>query len=372
MVDQIPVLWDEVFLEHEPPAGEFESGWTGRLAVREAHPDKPERVQNIKHIPTHELGEYCELEAVTPATREQLHRVHAAEYVDELEAFCEAGGGRLTAETGANDQTFTAARYAAGAAVGAAQRAADSTSTAVPYALVRPSGHHAQPSQADGFCFFNNAAVAAEAVLAADAVDSVAILDWDVHHGNGTQEVFYDRDDVLFVSLHNDHGSWDPAAHPQSGDITEDGVGRGEGYNVNVPLPPGTGDRGYALAFDRVVEPIVTAFDPDLVLVSAGQDAGTVDPLGRNVVTKAGFEALGARVRELAATCADGRLAVIQEGGYQQSHLGYATLGVFEGVLGLESTIEDPFDWLDEDVDSTRRALTAIVDHYASYWPLES
>lgn len=370
MPDTMSVLWDTVFLEHVPPAGEFESTWTGRLAVEEPHPDQPARVQNIKHILEHELDSYCEWEPVSPATRHQLQQVHTPEYIDGLREFCRKGGGRLTAETGANERTYEAARYAAGAAVTAGKRAVDPEVSAVPYALVRPSGHHAQPAQADGYCFFNNAAVATEAVRTTPGIDRVAILDWDVHHGNGTQEVFYDRDDVLFVSLHNDHGSWDPDAHPQTGAVEEHGKGPGEGYNVNVTLPPGTGDRGYELAFDRVVAPIVAAFAPDLVLVSAGQDPGAVDPLGRNVMTKAGFATLGARVAGLAQEHADGQLAVLQEGGYQLSHLAYATLGVFEGMLGVDTGVDDPFDWLDEDIDSTRRALGDVADHYGAYWDL--
>lgn len=368
--ETLSIYWDDVFLEHEPPAGEFEAAWTGRLAVEEPHPDQPARVQNIKHILTHELEDHCTWQKVHPATRAELQQVHTADHIDNLRSFCQDGGGRLTAETGANERTFDAARYAAGAAIAAATGAVDTETTSVPYALVRPSGHHAQPSQIDGYCFFNNIAVATEAVLATTDVDRVAIVDWDVHHGNGTQEAFYDRDDVLFISLHNDHGSWDIDAHPQSGDVEEDGAGVGTGYNVNIPLPPGSGDRGYELVFDRLVEPIVAEFGPDLILVSAGQDPGTVDPLGRNVVTKAGFRMLGERVTALASDQADGRLALVQEGGYQLSHLAYATLGVFEGVLGVETGIDDPFDWLDENFESTQRAVNGIVDHHEDYWNL--
>lgn len=370
MPETITAFFHETCLEHTPPAGEFEAEWTGRLAVKEPHPDRPERIRNIRHILEHELGEYLDWPTVTPISRAGLEQVHTAAYIDDIRAFCESGGGRLTAETGANEATFAAARHAAGAAVGAAERALEQGPADVPYALVRPSGHHAQPAQADGFCFFNNTAVAAEAALSTDAVERVAIVDWDVHHGNGTQECFYDRDDVLFISLHNEHWSWDPDAHPQTGDAKEHGIDTGEGYNVNVPLPPGTGDIGYEFAFGRLVTPIVADFDPDLLLVSAGQDPGTVDPLGRNVVTKDGFVTLGERVHSLATDHADGRLALIQEGGYQISHLGYATLGVLEGVLGVDTGVTDPFAWLDEDVPSAKRAIDEIASYYSNYWNL--
>lgn len=368
MVDTLSVFWDEAMLAHNPPAGEFEAEWTGRLAVEEPHPDRPGRVQNIKHILETELDEQCEWKPVEPAAPKEIQRVHTEEYIENIREFSVAGGGRLTAETGANEHTYRAARYAVGAATGAARTAVAAESATVPYALVRPSGHHAQPAQADGYCFFNNAALAAEVALEHSDIERVAILDWDVHHGNGTQEVFYDRDDVLFISVHNDHGSWDPVAHPQSGDLAEHGVEAGEGYTVNVPLPPGTGDRGYEVLMDELVAPILTEYGPDLLVVSAGQDAGTVDPLGRNVVTMDGFRMLGARVQELAGRLTDNRVVVLQEGGYQMSHLAYATLGVFEGMLDVDTGVQDPFDWLDEDYDSAERALDAIATYQSRFW----
>jgi acetoin utilization deacetylase AcuC-like enzyme len=363
----LTIYTHDSFLNHEPPAGEFEAEWTGRLAVKEPHPDRRERIENIDHIVRHELEPVADVrwETAREATDEELHRVHDPAYVADVREFCADGGGRLTAETGCNEASYRAARYAVGAAVQAVEASEDET----PYALVRPSGHHAQPAQADGFCFFNNVAVAADHAVETGMADRVAVVDWDVHHGNGTQECFYDRDDVLFVSLHNDHWSWDPEAHPQTGDVDEYGVGAGEGYNLNLPLPPGTGDEGYEYAFDRLVEPVLDAFDPDLVVVSAGQDPGTMDPLGRNVVTKEGFESFGRRARRWGDDYADGRLAVVQEGGYQISHLGYATLGVLEGLVGEKTGIEDPFAWLDEDVDSAKRTVDDLAATLAADWP---
>lgn len=366
----LAVYWHDSFLAHEQPAGEFEAEWTGRLAYREPHPDRPERVKNIYKMIRGQLGDRTTWADVGPATRRQIERVHTAEHVDDLRAFCDAGGGRITADTGANEHTYRAARHAAGAAIQAADRALEGDAREVPYALVRPSGHHAQPAQVDGFCYLNNVAVAAEHALAEHEVDRVAVLDWDVHHGNGTQECFYDRQDVLAISIHNDHWSWDPEAHPQTGNLEEVGVGDGNGYTVNVPLPPGTGDAGYDRVLDRLIDPILGEYDPDLLLVSAGQDPGTVDPLGRNVVTKEGFEELGRWVRELAGDHADDSLAIVQEGGYQLSHLGYATLGVLEGALGIDTGIDDPMAWMDEDLDSAAAAIETAAEFHADYWNL--
>lgn len=364
----ITAFWDESFIAHEQPAGEFEAEWTGRIAYREPHPDRPERIKNIYRMVRGQLSEHVEMRDVEPASHEQLERTHTRDHIDHVKAFSEGGGGRMTAETGANEHTYRAARHAAGAATLAAEHALETPQSDVPYAMVRPSGHHAQPEQVDGFCYFNNVAVAADHVRATTDVDRVAVLDWDVHHGNGTQECFYDRDDVLVISIHNDHWSWDPEAHPQTGDLDETGVGDGEGYTVNVPLPPGTGDEGYADVVDRIVDPILEEYQPDLLLVSAGQDPGTVDPLGRNVVTKDGFEDLGRKAWTLADDHAGGNLAIVQEGGYQLSHLGYATLGVLEGIVGVETGIDDPMAWMDEDYGSAKRSIDVAIDAHTTHW----
>lgn len=364
----LAVYYDDVFLEHQPPDGAFEMPSTDEVAVDEPHPERPERIENIRHIIRHELGERTSWPAVTPAHREQLERVHEPGYLDELQALSESGGGRLTPTTAVSERTYEVTRYAAGAAIQAAKHATE-IDDEIPYALVRPCGHHAQPAQADGFCFVNNVAVAADQLLAEGVVDTVAIIDWDVHPGNGTQEIFYDRDDVLFISLHNDFGAWGPS-HLQTCRLDEGGTGAGEGFTVNIPLPPGAGNHGYEYAYEQLVEPIVASFAPDLVLVSAGQDPGQVDPTGRNLVTKAGFRVLGARTAGLARAAADGHLALVQEGGYQLSHLAYATLGVLEGVLGYETGVEDPWALLDEYESPARTWIDRAVATHAAHWPL--
>ncbi|SER69588.1 arginase family protein [Natrinema salaciae] len=368
---ELCVYYDDAALAHVPPAGDFEMPWTGRLAVREPHPDRRERIENVRSILRSELGDRTTWADIEPATETELTRVHAASYVEAVRSWADDGGGRLTAETGGNAETYRAAATAAGGAIAAAEHAADPGTSALPYALVRPSGHHAQSSQSDGFCFFNNVAVAAAHLLETGRADRVAVLDWDVHHANGTQEIFDDRDDVLLVSLHNDHWPWDEVSHPQSCDLTEQGTGDGEGYTVNVPLPAGTGDDGYRYAMDELVGPVLGAFDPDVLLVSAGQDPGTMDPLGRNTVTKAGFESLGERARALASEHADDSLALVQEGGYQITHLAYATLGVLEGALGLESEIDDPFAWMAGNPALAEQAVDRAIEAHADYWPLE-
>jgi len=326
----------------------------------------------------HAFGDIFETVSPDPASRKAIERVHDPDYLDWLVEFCADGGGRIEdTTTGLNEHTYDAARVSARAAIAAAGQALDGSKDdgqeALPYALCRPSGHHAQPDCADGFCYLNNVALAAEAALATDGpaditADRVAIIDWDVHHGNGTQETFYDRDDVLFVSAHNDHGSWHPEYHPQEGSIEEFGEGDGEGYTLNVPLPPGTGNQGYeAFSNGLLIRRLLGLTRPHPV--SAGQDAGPSDMNGRNIVTREGFRKMGDRVQQLADETADGALALIQEGGYQPSHLSFATLGVFEGVLGRTVDLDgygtgDPFEFLDEPTELVDEWLDQTVDHH--------
>ncbi|QGX94559.1 class II histone deacetylase [Haloplanus rallus] len=370
----LSVYWDETFVEHNPPEGSFNIPSHELVLEDEAHPDCPERVKNIKHIIEKQLGELTSWKSVTKATPEQLQRVHDAELLHEFKEFTENGGGRLQTATftGANEHSCEAATAASGAAIQAAAEAVDTGAETVPYALVRPSGHHAQPDQMDGYCFFNNVAVAAEHLLSTGAVDDIAIIDWDVHHGNGTQEIFYDRDDLLFISLHADHRSWGEW-HPQTGLPQEKGVDDGEGYNINIPLPHGAGNDGYDYVMNRLVEPVIRDFDPGMIIVSAGQDAGVMDPLARMVLTKPGFENLGAKAQSYARRYANGQLAIVQEGGYQPSHLAFATLGVLEGALGVETGVkQDPFAlYPEENLDDVVKAAHETGTVLAEHWPIQ-
>jgi acetoin utilization deacetylase AcuC-like enzyme len=201
------------------------------------------------------------------------------------------------------------------------------------FVLARPPGHHAEAARPMGFCLFNATAVAARWAQLARGAARVAILDWDVHHGNGTEAIFRDDSTVLTISLHQDR------LYPSdTGDVDTPGEAL-----VNVPLPPGTGDAGYALAFERVVEPAIRAFDPDLLLVGAGQDAAASDPLGRMAVTVPGFREWAERAVALAGECCGGRLVAFLEGGYSMRHLPAANLAILEALAGRPPSFEgDP------------------------------
>jgi acetoin utilization deacetylase AcuC-like enzyme len=276
------------------------------------HPESPDRIAAIKRGLQRRHGvNYVESD---PADRATVEAVHDPEYVAEFESFCEAGGGDWDPDTVATEETWDAALASAGLAIWAAQSAMDgATGRKTPFSLGRPPGHHAVTDDAMGFCFVNNAAVAAESALDGGA-DRVAVLDWDVHHGNGTQDIFYDRGDVCYLSVH------EAALYPATGDADETGTGPGEGATVNVPLSSGAGDPEYRLVFEEVFGPVVERFDPDLLLVSAGFDAHRHDPISRLRLSTEGYGMLTDQVRTVADE-ADAALALVLEGGYSLDSL---------------------------------------------------
>jgi acetoin utilization deacetylase AcuC-like enzyme len=257
-----------------------------RLHPTGDHPERPERLRVL-----HEA--FPDFEEPRRATVEELALCHDRDYIDSIRAFSESGRtAMLDPDTVCTPSSYETARLAAGAAIAAVERGG--------FALVRPPGHHALPGRSMGFCLFANVAVAARWAQVNLVAERVAILDWDVHHGNGTQDIFWSDPSVLFVSLHQ----W--PFWPGSG-----GPGEGNETTVNVPLEAGSGDKEYAAAFARLVEPPIRAFEPDLLLVSAGFDAGAGDLIGGMRLTEAGFAEMARRARGLSD-----RVAVVLEGGY--------------------------------------------------------
>ncbi len=262
-------------------------------------------------------------EVVAPreATTEQLARVHDAAY---LRRVSEAAGQAVAfdPDTYTSPETTEIARLAAGAAVDAVERVMSGAHRSA-FALVRPPGHHAERNRAMGFCFYNNVAVAAAHARAVGA-RRVAIVDYDVHHGNGTQQMFEDDDSVLYVSTHQS------PFYPGTGGADEIGRGRGAGFTVNVPMEAGATDQDYRLVVTELVVPIVGGFAPDVLLISAGFDAHERDPLAGMRVTTAAFGAMTAELRALADACCGGRLVLVSEGGYDLKALGESLEAVVE------------------------------------------
>ncbi len=272
------------------------------------------------------------------ATDEEILRVHTPEHLARITAESELpkGGDAGDGISPFGHNGIVIARRAAGTVIACLDAVLDGTVDNA-YALVRPPGHHAIAGSGMGFCTFGNLAIAVAHAKAVRGVGRIAVVDWDVHHGNGTQSMFYDDPDVLTISIHQDG-----CFPPNSGALDERGEGAGAGAAINVPLPPGTGDGGYLHAVDEVVVPAVRAFRPDLVLVASGFDAGIMDPLARQMVTSAGFAAIAGRILDVAAECCDGRVAMSHEGGYNPIYVPFCGLAVLETMAGVK-VLDDPF-----------------------------
>ncbi|WDD95648.1 class II histone deacetylase [Burkholderia sp. FERM BP-3421] len=306
--------------------------------------------------------------AFAPATDAQLLRVHEPGYLRWLAETCALAGPAIVPlgdDAAGGSDTERIARLAAGAAC-AAVDAVLAGPLRQAYALVRPSGHHAGAEVAMGYCYYNNIAVAARHAQAAHGIERVAIVDWDVHHGNGTQQVFYADPSVLFISLHETGNFPLDGGRPD-----ETGVAPALGHNVNVALPSGTGDAGYAHAFDALVLPLLDAFRPALILVSAGQDANALDPLGRMRVQRDGFRRMARALRQAAQTLCGGRIALVQEGGYSLPYLPIATLGVLEGLVDWDAPFVDPHAFVQHALSQPERdAVAATRASLRGYWPV--
>ncbi len=285
----------------------------------------------------------------SPAPQEALLAVHTEDYLERL--LGAAAGGPWNGEYApVTPGTWDAARLTVGGVLAAVDAVLDGD---VRRALVhaRPAGHHAEPDRAIASTYLNNVACGVEHARSR-GVERIAIVDWDVHVANGAERIFWDRDDVLAISLHQ--RDWYPA---HAGALHATGGPGAEGSTVNVPLPAATTDGGYVLAFDEIVAPILRGFRPDLIMVAAGQDASVFDPTARMLVSAGGFRALAERIAALAEELTGGRLVASTEGGYSPIYNPFCLLAVLEGLAGIPSGIPDP--WRD---DPTVRAARAPAD----------
>ncbi|MFN3005074.1 class II histone deacetylase [Mycolicibacterium wolinskyi] len=363
-MDRIAIFWDERVLDHDTGVALHEGAASPWITAPQPHTEGPARVRAMHDVVSRgPLAGQLTWHPGRLATEAELATVHPTEYIDRVRTLAETGGW-ATATTRAGAGSYDPLRAAAGTALEAAAAVLDGRSR-MAYALIRPPGHHAQRAQADGYCFFNHAALAAELALRS-GVPRVLTVDWDVHHGNGTQDIFYARRDVLTTSIHMNHGAWGPS-HPQTGGADEVGTGEGAGYNVNVPLPLGAGDTAYLRAFDEVIAPIARTYQPGLIVAASGQDASAFDPNGRHNVSMTGFRGIGQRLAALADEVCDGRLVVVQEGGYNPSYAPYCLLATLEGLLGADPT-PDPLAYVPDQTLGVDAALAAVVEQHRDVW----
>ena len=335
----MPPLWlrHEASLAHDIPG----------------HPERPDRIRALEAAMARNDWFGATLLEAPEADRSLLETIHPGRYVRAIEELCLSGGGFLDADTAAVPETFEAAMRAAGGAVALVDGLLGGTAR-VGVSALRPPGHHAEPGRAMGFCFFGNVAAAARHATGAHGLERVLILDWDVHHGNGTEAIFAGDSDVLFVSIHE----W--PLYPGTGPASYVGEGAGEGYTVNLPVPGGSGDAVYRSLVAHVVSPLMAAWEPQLVLVSAGFDAHHADPLASCTVSETGFAGMTATLRA-ACDAIGAPLGLVLEGGYDLGALAGSMAALMPVLVG-EATP-------DGGVVVRHPLATEAAARLAPYWP---
>jgi acetoin utilization deacetylase AcuC-like enzyme len=334
-------LWDTRYAWHDTGYGAAYRAAGGPIQPGLAFAENPLTKTRFRDLveATPELRDALVMLQARKATDAELQRLHPAEYVERVRALDAAGGGDPSddASTPIAQGSFAIAVLAAGGAL-AAVEAVWNGDVDNAYALIRPPGHHAEAASARGFCVFGNTALAALHARAALGARRVAIVDWDVHHGNGTEDAFAEDPDVLAISLHADELY--PAGR---GWVAHNGRGAGEGTTINVPLPDGSGAGAYLAAMERVVVPALERFAPDIILVASGLDASAFDPLGRQLLHSEAYREMTTMLMDVAARVCGGKLVCLHEGGYSEAYVPFCGVAIVEALMGIEPVVQDPF-----------------------------
>jgi acetoin utilization deacetylase AcuC-like enzyme len=330
---------------------------------QEHHPERKERLEQIlSTLEAHPLENKIKKITPLPAELGTVALVHDPGYIESIDEACRQGRRFLDMDTYIVSRSYEVALLAAGGAVAGLKEVLEGECRKV-FALTRPPGHHAERNRAMGFCIFNHAAVAARSACRDYGLERVAVIDWDVHHGNGTQHIFEADPHVLYLSLHQS------PAYPGTGQLRETGCGAGEGYTINIPLPAGSGDADYLLFFERVILPVLERFKPDLLVISAGQDAYYRDPLAGMSLTHSGYYRMAEALSKTASACCSGRMLLCLEGGYHLQGQAGAVLQVLNAIgrWGLPVPEENPPR---EPAPATLRRLEEVLQVQSQYWPL--
>mgnify|MGYP006075574507 CR=1 FL=1 len=301
-------------------------------------PESPETKRRLKNlIDITGLSGDLGMQGAPTASDEDLLHVHPQSYLTEFKSLSDGRGGELGRRTPFGPGGYEMAAVSAGLSIGALD-AVLRGKVRNAYALSRPPGHHCLPDFPNGFCLFANLAVAIQTARAQKLTSRVVVLDWDVHHGNGTEAIFYEDPDVLTISVHQERN------YPMdTGDFADRGRGKGIGANLNIPLPPGTGHIGYLRTMEQIVLPQIRAFQPDVIVIACGYDAAAIDPLGRMLATAETFAAMTAQVRDLADDICDGRLMMAHEGGYSEVYVPFCGHAVLQEMSRSQISAPDPF-----------------------------
>lgn len=359
-------VFHELYMWHNTwnYSGVFAPSLTVQPGEHNENPETKRRMRNLVEV----SGLLDHLVQLKPryATEDEIARFHTREHIADIKAKSDAGYGEASYLTPMGKGSFEIALLAAGGAIVAVDAVLDGK-TKNAYALIRPPGHHAIASLGMGFCLFGNAVIAIEHARTIRGIERVATVDWDVHHGNGTQSAYYSNPNVLTISIHQDNLF--PAA---SGGLAENGEGKGEGANINVPLPPGSGNGAYVATFERVVIPALKRFKPEMIVVPSGFDGSGVDPLGRQMVSSEGYRTMTRMLLATADELCGGRLVMTHEGGYSAMYVPYCGLAVLEELAGIRTHVEDPWvplmaNWGQQELQPHQAALidqaAALVRH---------
>ncbi|WP_022852536.1 histone deacetylase family protein [Thermodesulfatator atlanticus] len=342
----VAIIKDEIFLKHNP--GEY-------------HPERPERLEKIyQAIEESGLRNFLQVLKPREATFEELCWNHSPEYVKTVQQTLGQSHVQLDADTATSPESYLAAANAVGAQFVGLDALAQGQVKSV-FALVRPPGHHAEYDRAMGFCLFNNVALAAHYALKKLGLKRILIVDWDLHHGNGTQKSFYQSKEVLFFSTHQ------YPYYPGTGRVEEVGEGEGKGYTVNVPLPAGCGDIEYATVYRKILVPIAREFKPEIILVSAGFDIYFGDPLGGMLVTPIGIGYITRLLKQLADEFCQGKILLTLEGGYSLQGLADSVTTVLHELIGQTAIPSDKLEEMEE-TNKEPEVLAHVLAVHQSYW----
>lgn len=330
-------VWSEWYAWHETGSGAGAER-ISRYAEPYPHVESPESKRRMRGlIETSGLLEQLIQIAPRAATEEELARFHTRDYIQRIQQLSAGDGGDAGDGTPFGHGAYEIACLSAGGTM-AAVDAVLTEQVDNAYALVRPPGHHAEAATGRGFCLFGNVVVALKHAQAVHGLRRAAVIDWDVHHGNGTQAGFYDDPSVLTISLHQD------GLYPyNSGHVAEIGEGAGAGTNVNIPLPAGSGHAAYLTAFERVVLPALADYRPELIVVASGFDASAMDPLGQMMCHSETYRTLTQMVMQAARDLCGGKLVMSHEGGYSPIYVPFCGLAVLETLAGIRTPVEDPY-----------------------------
>jgi acetoin utilization deacetylase AcuC-like enzyme len=324
-------VFDELYMWHDSGGGSFP------IQPNEGfeNPETKRRFHNL--LAATRLLDHLHAIKPAPASESDIARFHTRDYIELIRQLSAQNGGDAGELTPFGPGSFEIAMLSVGGVIAALEEVLKGATDNV-YALIRPPGHHAEPNRGRGYCIFGNIAIAVMYVRAKLGVNRIAVVDWDVHHGNGTQLAFYENPDVLTISIHQDN------LYPaQSGAMSDNGAGRGHGFNLNIPMPPGSGVGAYMAAFERVIVPALYSFKPELIVVASGLDANAYDPLGRMMLHSECYREMTRTMIDTASDLCGRRLVLAHEGGYSDLYVPLCGLAIVEELTGARTEISDPF-----------------------------